>query len=170
MADTEKKPFQKGDFLKKNNKKGSFMIYEGDNLSKTTLKKMSLVVYYDPEAFERNENGVYEQMKKLYVGDKYKPSSETIDTEKEDYWVSLCNEEEIQAAHQKLQEYGYKWDAEKMELTKIENGEIVRKIIVPDNTYYGHTIKPSPSQFKDLAQKYCQEENKVTTTYQYYYD
>ena len=169
MAEKEKVRFQKGDFLKKNHKKGSFMIYEGDDISTTNFKKITLLLFYDPEAYERNSMGVYEQTPRLYVGDKYKPSSETIDTMVEDYWISICNEEEIQAAHQKLQEYGYKWDAEKMELTKIENGELVRKIIVPDNTYYGHIIKPSPNQFKDLAQKYCQEENKVTTSYQYCY-
>ena len=168
MVNTEKYVFQKGDFLKKNQKKGSFMIYEGDNLSETTYKKMSLVLFFDPEAFEQNDDGVYEHVPKLYLGDKYKPSSETIDTEKEDYWISPCTEEEIQRALEKLKEYGLQWNEETFELTKIENGEVVRKIVMPDNTYDGHTIIPSNKTFIGLALDYCKSKSKTTTSYQRY--
>ena len=44
----EKRVFKQGDFLKKNNKSGSFMIYEGIDYSETTYKKLSLVCEYDP--------------------------------------------------------------------------------------------------------------------------
>jgi hypothetical protein len=66
------KKFKRGDFLRKDNKKGSFMIYEGNNLSDTSYKRMTVICYYDPEAFQMGPIG-YEPKPKLEVATKLHP-------------------------------------------------------------------------------------------------
>ena len=150
----EKQKFKKGDFLKKDTKKGSFMIYEGNNLSDTAYKRMTLVCYYDPEKFIQGDMG-YEQKPHLELGSKDKPCADTIDTEEEDFWIKKCSEAEKERALDILAKYGLYWDEENLELISIETGEIIRKVITPDNKYYGQTIKPISDKFKGLVRKYC---------------
>ena len=90
MAD---KIFNAGDFLKRDSKHGSFMIYEGQNISDSSYKKMTLLCYFDPEKYMMTSMG-YHQVPNLEVSKKGKRCSETIDTEKEDYWVKVCSPKE----------------------------------------------------------------------------
>lgn len=173
MSDTNRK-FTQGDFLRKKNKKGSFMIYEGNNISESSYKRMTLICIYDPEKFVMGDMG-YEQKPTLEVANKQKPCTETIDTEEEDYWVAICTPEEKEEALNILSEYGLYWNEETLELTDMTTGEVVRKITVPDNTYHGEVIKPTTNKFRELARKYCS--SKLVPSYNsqnhypdYYYD
>jgi hypothetical protein len=170
--------FEVGDFLKKDNKKGSFMIYEGNDLNtNSTFKKLSLLCYYDPESFKQNNIGVYEYQPILEVEDKNSPCSTTIDTDAEDFWVKKCSDLEKNAAIKILfDHYGLLWNEETLELIDAESGEVIRKIVVPDNTYYGQIVRPITKKFKELMKKYCFDKNKLTYNpynrgyYEDYYD
>lgn len=164
MADEIKKKFNRGDFLRKNNKKGSFMIYEGNNLSDTAYKRMTLICIYDPEKYVMGSLG-YEQKPTLEVGTRQKACIETIDTEEEDYWIKLCNDQEKAEAIEILKEYGYHWNEETLELVDIETGEVVRKVMIPDNTYHGQIIKPISQEFKEIIKTACTNKNKVVARY-----
>lgn len=173
MADEIKRKFERGDFLTKKNKKGSFMIYEGNNLSDSTYKKMSLICMYDPEKYVMGQVG-YEQKPHLEVGEKNKPCSETIDTEEEDFWIEICSDAQKEEAMNILAKYGFYWNADTLELINIETGEIVRKVVIPDNKYYGQVIHPIGNDIKNILKKYCLNKNK-TISYGYdgyndYYD
>ena len=165
MGEQENK-FQKGDFLRRTYKEGIFMIYEGNNLSDTAYKKMSLVCYYDPDAYVRGDFG-YESRPNLEVGDKYRPCETTVDTEEETYYVKKCNDEEIERALNILAQHGLYWDKENLELVRMDTGEIIRKIAVPDDTYHGEVIKPTSIDFKELAKKYCSSKLKPSYTRTY---
>lgn len=161
MAEVKHK-FQRGDFLTRNNKKGSFMIYEGNNLSETAYKRMTLVCFYDPEKFQMGPVG-YEEKPSLELASKDKPCPTTIDTEEEDYWIHLCSDTEKAEALKVLKKYGLNWDEDNMELSSLETGEIIRKIFIPDNKYYGQLIKPISEQSKKLIRKYCR--SKIAPSY-----
>ena len=168
----EKKIFKQGDFIKRNNKKGSFMIYEGINVSDSTLKKMSLIASYDPEKFMQTPMG-YDHIPHLDVSSSKRRCEDTIDTEKEDFWISLCSDIEKDEAKKVLAEYGYLWDEENLSMIDTSTGEIIKKIIVPDNSYHGQIIKPITQDFKDILKKFCIEKNKketYTSSYQRYWD
>lgn len=160
----EKKTFKRGDFLRKDNKKGSFMIYEGNNLSTTLYKKMSLVCFYDPDKYVMGAIG-YEQKPNLEVASKTTPCETTIDTEQEDYWVKVCNEAEKAEALKILDSYGYHWNEETFELVDTTTGEIVKKILIPDDKYYGQVVKPITTEHKNLVKKCCLK--KVAPSYGY---
>lgn len=164
----EDKHFKQGDFLKKKNKIGSFMIYEGNNISKNAYKKMTLVCEYDPEKYTATSMG-YDRKPFLDV-----KCETTIDTETEDYWIGICNEEEKETAKNILKEHGYEWDENNLALINMETKETVRKIKTPDNKYYGQIIKPISNSFKDILKQFCKNKNIYTYTpsYQngYYYD
>ncbi len=168
MAEEIKRRFERGDFLTKKNKKGSFMIYEGNNLSEsTTYKRMTLVCNYDPEKYVMGDIG-YEQRPHLELGSRNKPCVDTIDTEMEDYWISICTDEQKEEAIRILAEYGLFWNEETFELVDIETGELIRKIVIPDNKYYGQVIKTSSERFKELDKKYCRKKLEPTYYSQYY--
>ena len=160
----EKRVFKQGDFLKKNNKSGSFMIYEGIDYSETTYKKLSLVCEYDPEKYMMTSAG-YSHVPNLEVAKNGKRCESTIDTDKEDYWISICTAEEKLRAEQILLRYGYEWDDENLRLVDLETGEVVKKISIPDNTYYGQIIKPISDAFKALLKRFCIAKNKPTYAY-----
>jgi hypothetical protein len=44
----------------------------------------------------------------------------------------------------------------------------VRKVIIPDNKYYGEIIRPISKKFKELIKKWVI--NKLRPSYQSYYD
>ena len=173
MAD---KIFNAGDFLKRDSKRGSFMIYEGENISDSSYKKMTLLCYFDPEKYMMTPMG-YHQVPNLEVSKRGKRCSETIDTEKEDYWVKVCSPKEKEEALKVLEEYGYEWNEELMALIDIATGAVVCKITKPDNTYYGQIIRPISEAFKALLKKFCLDKNSPaipvhygTSCYDDYYD
>lgn len=155
----EKRLFKPGDFIKRNNKNGCFMIYEGNNISETTYKRLTVVCEYDPEKYMMTDAG-YSHVPNLEVSTPTKRCTTTVDTEKEDYWIQLCTTEERLRAEQVLLKYGYEWDAENLCMVDLNTGEIVKKITVPDNTYYGQIIKPISNAFKAMLKKFCFEKNK----------
>jgi hypothetical protein len=67
-----------------------------------------------------------------------------------------------------LKKHGLFWDEEACELIDIETGEVIRRIIVPDNTYYGQIIRPISEKFKALLKKWVI--SKLTPSYSHYYD
>jgi len=162
MAEELKRKFNRGDFLRRNSKKDSFMIYEGNNLSETALKKMSLICFYDPEKYVMGDMG-YEQKPHLEVASKDKPCSETIDSEEEDYFIKVCNEAEKKKAMEILAKYGFQWNEQTFELVDIETGEVVRKLLVPDDKYYGQIVRPMGEKMKCIAKDYCAGKNKKYT-------
>jgi hypothetical protein len=52
----------------------------------------------------------------------------------------------------------------------LETGEIVKKIITPDDTYYGQIIKPISDAFKAMLKRFCITKNKPTYSPQYGYN
>lgn len=156
----EKRVLKEGDFIKRDNRKGSFMIYEGRNISDTCVKKLTLVCAYDPEKYMQTSTGGYDHVPYLDVANKRKPCGETIDTDKEDYWISLCTPTEKADAIEILEQYGYIWDEENMALVDMVTGEIIKRIVIPDNKYYGEIIKPITDDSKNLLKKFCLEKSK----------
>jgi hypothetical protein len=166
------KKFERGDFLKKDTKKGSFMIYEGNNISDTSYKKMTVICYYDPESFQMGPIG-YEPRPKLEIGTKIHPCTMTLDTEEEDFWIKACTPNEKAAAIEVLKRHGLFWNEETLELVDIESGEVVRRVIIPDNKYYGEIIRPISEKFKELIKKWVISKLRPcypTHTYDYYDD
>ena len=161
------KKFERGEFLRKDTKKGSFMIFEGNNLSENAYKRLTLICFYDPEAFQMGPLG-YEQKPQLEVGTKIAPCTTTIDTDEEDFWIKRCNDNEKAAAMEILKKHGLFWNEEACELIDLETGEVIRRIIVPDNTYYGQIIRPISEKFKALLKKWVI--SKLTPSYSHYYD
>ena len=163
------KRFERGEFLRKDTKKGSFMIYEGNNLSSSSYKMMSLVCFYDPEKYQMGPIG-YETKPSLEVGTKLKPCATTIDTEEEDFWIKRCSENEKDEALRILAKHGLYWDEKDLALVDITSGEVIRKIVIPDDKYYGQIIRPKSNKFKELIKKCCVNKVKVETRYQGCYD
>ena len=164
----EKKTFNKGDFIKRDNRKGTFMIYEGNNISDTCVKKLSLVCAYDPEKYMQTSIG-YDHVPYLDVATNDRRCGETIDTEKEDYWIKLCSPSEKAEAIKILKEYDYMWDEENLAMIDTTTGEIVKRIITPDNKYYGQVIKPITESFKNLLKQVCVKKNKPVYNPNYNY-
>ena len=165
----EKRLIKPGDFIKRNNKDGCFMIFEGKNISESTYKRLTLVCEYDPEKYMMTDAG-YSHVPHLDMSTTAKRCEATIDTEREDYWISLCSEEEKLRAERILLRYGYEWDAENLRMIDLETGEIVKKIITPDDTYYGQIIKPISDAFKAMLKRFCITKNKPTYSPQYGYN
>lgn len=166
MAEEVKRPFKVGDFIKRNNKQGCFMIYEGNNISDTSYKRLTCLCEYDPEKYMMTDAG-YAHVPHLDIGTATKRCATTIDTEKEDYWITLCTEEEKRRAERVLLKYNLEWDEENLALVDIETGEIVKKIVTPDNNYYGQIIKPISETFKAMLKKFCISKNKPSYSPQY---
>lgn len=162
MAEEVKRSFKVGDFIKRNNKQGCFMIYEGNNISDTSYKRLTCLCEYDPEKYMMTDSG-YAHVPNLDIGTATKRCATTIDTDKEDYWITLCTEEEKRRAERVLLKYNLEWDEENLALVDIETGEIVKKIVTPDNTYYGQIIKPISEAFKAMLKKFCDSKNKVSS-------
>ena len=160
----ENRTFKQGDFIKRDNKKGSFMIYEGNDKSETSVKKLTLIASYDPEKYMMTAIG-YDNVPHLDVATSTRRCADTVDTEKEDYWISLCTPTEKQDALAVLAYYNYYWDEEKLEMIDLQTGEIIKKIVVPDNTYYGEIIKPITDKFKNMLKQFCINKNRSVSPY-----
>lgn len=161
--------FERGDFLRKDNKKGSFMIYEGNNLSETNYKRMTVICFYDPEAFQMGPIG-YESVPKLEVATKVSHCPTTIDTDEEDFWVKICTPNEKAAALEILKKHGLFWNEETLELVDIESGEVIKRVTVPDNKYYGEIIRPISEKFKEIIKKWVISKIKPYYNPNYNYD
>lgn len=155
----ENRFFKPGDFIKRNNKCGSFVIFEGNNISESSYKRLTVVCEYDPEKYKMTDAG-YAYVPVLDMGTNAKRCDTTIDTEKEDYWYSLCSDAERERAERILLRYGYEWDAENLRMIDITTGEIVKTIKLPDEKYYGQIIKPMSDAFKEMIKKSCYKESK----------
>ena len=142
------------------------MIYEGNNISDTCVKKMTLVCAYDPEKYMQTEMG-YDHVPYLDVSTKKHRCADTIDTEKEDFWIKLCTPSEKEEAINVLKEYGYVWDEENLAMVDILTGEIVKRIIIPDNKYYGEIIKPITETSKNILKQFCLSKSKPVYTSNY---
>ena len=162
----QKKKFEKGDFLKYDNKPGSFAIFEGVDLmpSYSYTKKLSVMVYFDPSKYCQNENGVgWSSRPYLEVATDNKPCEKTVDTYEEDYFWKVCSPLEKEMALATLEEYGYEWDETNLTLKEQATGKIVHKIIIPKLEYNGDIIKPITEERKNHLHKYAISKN----TYSY---
>lgn len=165
-----KKIFNKGDFIKNINKPKAFGIFEGIDLdpSMKYSKKYSLVVYFDPSKYCKDEDGPgWSSRPVLDITQNGVPCEKTIDTLKEDYSWRVCNDEEKQQAIEKLEEYNLYWDEEIMSLVDKESGEILHKMIIPKLEYHGEVIKPIQIEFKSLLKNYIKKENKPSYSTSY---
>jgi hypothetical protein len=163
-----KRKFEKGDFLKYENKPGSFVIFEGVDLLPTYqyTKKFSVAAHYDPSKYCENENGVgWSTRPFLEIAKSNKPCEKTLDSLEEDYFWKVCTETEKAAAIQKLRDYGYEWDEESLSIVDMETGEVVHKIIVPKLEYNGDVIKPICDEFKELLTDYVISKNTYSSSY-----
>lgn len=161
-----KRKFEKGDFLKYDNKPGSFAIFEGIDLMPTYqyTKKYSVVVFFDPSKYCENENGCgWGTRPYLEVVKPNKPCEKTLDTLEEDYFWKVCTPREKEMALATLEEYGYEWDEENLELIEQTSGKVVYKIIVPKLEYNGDIIKPISKGNKKQLKNYVLSKN----TYSY---
>lgn len=161
-----KRKFEKGDFLKYENKPSSFAIFEGVDLmpSYQYTKKLSVAAFYDPSKYCENENGIgWSSRPVLEVAKNGKPCEKTLDTYEEDYFWKICTEAEKQDAIEKLLEYGYIWNQDLLALVDVETGEVVHKIIIPKLEYNGDVIKPMCEEHKELLKDFVISKN----TYSY---
>lgn len=168
----QKRFFQKGDFVTEDKRKGSFMIYEGNDTSASTCyKRMSVICAYDPEKYKRGDDGIYRNVPELEVSSKNKKCITKIDTDREDYWYRLCTPLEKVRAIEILSQYGYEWDEENLSLIDTDTGEIISKIITPKNEYNGEIVKPITHHLKSLLKGCCVSANKTTyNNYNNYWD
>jgi hypothetical protein len=172
----EKNIFNKGDFVKyvtySTSKEFKFGIFEGVELptSNEYSKKYSLALFYDSNKYFSNlDNGVgwgYQPF--LDIASKDKPCDKQIDTLEEDSWWKVCSDEEKEAALRILEDYGYAWNEETMEVIDLKTGEIVHKIIVPKIEYNGEIIKPIEENLKDKLKQATLAQNSQKTTSSYY--
>ena len=161
----EKRTFKKGDFITFDNKPGSFVIFEGIDISTTSYKKLSVIANYDPSKYRQHEDGTYRTSPFLEVATKFTRCEKTVDEEKETYWVRLCTEAEKGKALEKLAEYGYGWDEENLAITNKNTGELIRKVVEPKVEYHGEIIRPITEKFKKLLRLFCVESNKKKYSY-----
>lgn len=157
-----KKKFEKGDFLKYDNKPGSFAIFEGVDLMPEYqyTKKFSVAAYFDPSKYCENENGVgWGTRPYLEVAKPNKPCEKTLDTLEEDFFWKVCTPIEKELALATLEEYGYAWDEENLAIIDQVTGKVVHKIIVPKLEYNGDVIKPISEEYKKQLKDYAISKN-----------
>jgi hypothetical protein len=148
------KKFEKGSFIKRKTKEGGFMIFEGNDVSTSSFKQYTTLCEYDPYKYKMTSIG-YDHVPNLEIATRTMKCDVTVDTDCEDYWIVLCTEEEKKRAIQILSSYGYYWDEENLCMIDKETGEVIKKIITPDNTYYGQIIKPISEAFKAMLKRFC---------------
>ena len=159
--------FKPGDFVSFSNKPGSFAIYEGIDLSVTTYKKISVLLYYDPSKYTPSESGGYVMKPFLEMSTKNSMCEKTLDSDEPSYWIRRCNQFEIEDALKVLHENNIIWDEENLSLLNAETGEVLTKIHVPKAEYNGQIIKPMSLKFKKLLKVFCRNKNPKTSSYSY---
>jgi hypothetical protein len=162
--------FKPGDFVTFSNKSDSFAIYEGVDLSVSSYKKLSVLLYYDPNKYTQTEEG-YVMRPFLEYSNKGQVCEKTLDTDEPSYWTRRCNTEEYKEAMEVLHNHGLIWDEENLAVLNAETGEVVTKICAPKLEYKGQIIKPMSSKFKKLLKFFCLSKNpKTTYNYSNYWD
>jgi len=160
-----KRKFERGDFLKYENKPGSFAIFEGVDLMPTYqyTKKLSVVAFFDPSKYCEGENGCgWGSRPFLEIARDNKPCEKTVDTFEEDYFWKVCTPNEKEMALATLEEYGYEWDEEKLALIDKFTNKIIHKIIVPKLEYDGTIIKPMSQNHKKCLKDYITTKNSYS--------
>lgn len=168
----DKKVFEKGEFIRKKSKPGSFMIFDGDNISQTAYKRLTLVCSYEPERYSVGSCG-YAPKPFFSVACNGVPCEDTVDTDVEDFWIIRLTEGEKNKALKVISSYGYEWDEKNLAMIRINDGKVVKKIVVPDNKYHNEVIKPISLEFKALLKKSCTKTKKKsyeTSPYYGYYE
>ena len=156
---TSGKKFKPGDFITFSNKEGSFAIYEGVDISTSSLKKLTSILSYDPSKYVKTEEG-YKTCPFLEISSKTKNCEKTIDTDESSYWVRKCNAEEIERAIKIMKDYGYIWDEENLSVLYASSGSVATKIRIPKIEYNGQIIKATPDKLKALLKVFCKEKSK----------
>jgi hypothetical protein len=159
--------FRKGEFITYTNKPGSFAIFEGIELdSNTTIKKYSVIVFYDPKKYCEDPNGCgWVTMPFLEVATSKTRCTQTAEGSESSWW-RVCTEEEKEKALDTLQEYGYYWNEDLESIISKDTGEILRKITEPVLEYNGEVVKPISSEMKTLLKKVCNEITEKKYSYQ----
>ena len=164
----EKKPFNKGDIIVKKTVKGWFAIYEGNLVPGYGYqKKYSLIAVYDPEKYQKMENGEYAKAPFFANATKFERCPESIDECNECYWYGFANEDDIKYAQDVLLEHGLRWDAENFRLLDVNTGEVVREIVMPKTQYSGAKIHVSRRRLREIHEAI---ESKTPITRQPPYD
>ena len=153
----EKRKFNKGDFVKLNTYAScdegdfSFGIYEGIDLNPNVKysKMRSLALFYNHKKYDKYDSEVGYVYKKVlsYCHNGIK-CERGIWTDKEDSSWSLCTEEEMERAIKTLEEHGFLWNKDTLELINKDTKEVVYKIIVPKNEYDGREINSNNNELK----------------------
>lgn len=155
----EKRPFNRGDFIAKQNKSGWFAIYDGvENRNTYYMKRYSLICMFDPSSYGKLSDGSYGTYQKFAYATKHTDCEETIDENKESYFYRLATDDEIKEAMKVLEEQGFKWDPKEFTLTDINTGEIVKKVVHPKTKYSGGIIKPTRGVMKAFMDKLASKE------------
>ena len=162
----DKKAFKKGDFITYDNKPGSFVIYEGIDMSTTSYKKLSVIANYDPSKYRKHDDGEYRNSPFLEVATSSTRCEKTLDDDKETYWIHICTPEQKEIAIKTLADYGYLWDDETLSLVDKNTGEIIRKVVTPKIKYDGQIIRPITEKLKKLLKMFCVETNRRKYNYQ----
>lgn len=156
--DENKFKFQPGDFVTFSNKPGSFAIYEGVDLSVSSYKKLSVLLYYDPSKYTQTEEG-YVMRPFLEYSNKGQMCEKTLETDEPSYWTRRCNAVELEEALGILHNHGLIWDEENLAVVDAETGEIKTKTHMPKIEYKGQIIKPMSLKFKKLLKLFCLSKN-----------
>ena len=169
----ESKFFNKGDFVKYTSYNGSkefkFGIFEGIDTSTTYSKKYSLALFYDSNKYysKLDDERGWGYKPSMEVATKDNPCSKTTDTLQEDSWWKLCTDEEKEYALQLLEDYGYAWNEETMEIIDLKTGEILHKIVTPKIEYNGEVIKPMETVLRFKLKENVIKQNKKSSTSYY---
>jgi hypothetical protein len=164
----DKRQFSRGDVIVKSSIKGWFAIYDGSPIKTSSYTtKYSLVLMYDPEKYQKDEEtGVYEKRPYLVYATSDTPCPETIDEDKETFWMSIADEDQINDVNGKLCEHGLFWDKVTMSLLCLETGEVIKQLKAPKTEYDGSTIIPSSGYLTSICAGIAAVNPKpITSTY-----
>lgn len=162
------KQFEPGDFITFTNTPGTFVIYEGNDISKT-YKRYSLILSYNPQKYIETSEG-YQRKPTLSYSTMNEDCADTIDDDHETYWNRLCTDSEKENAIRTIEGYGYTWDEKTLTLKDKNTGEIITKAKLPKWEYNGETIKHTTMAMRNLLKQTCINKNKTKECSYYYAD
>ncbi len=150
----------------------SYVIFEGKDMPSEYGNKYSVIAYYTPNKYVKNDEGHYEPTEFIEVATKYVPCEKTIDSDAPSYWNRRCNEEEKEKALSIFKKYGYEWNEEDLTLSNSNTNEIIYQIKIPKLKYNGEFIKPICKKFKNILKSFCISKSKGAKKYynSSYYD
>ena len=149
----EKRQFERGDIITKSSVKGWFVIYDGTPINVTTYtKKYALVLYYDPEKYQKvDDSGTWDKREFLSYATCTEACAENIDENKETFWYTIAEGEDLEAVHKKLAEMHLHWDRDTLTLTNTETGEVIKQLKSPKLNYDGLPIIPSNGFLRSIC-------------------